>query len=238
MCVVSVHSLCLPYRKVITQNHLHDRYKVLTYQEHEMLKKGQLKRKTAMKLCGGRNCDILVDIMVKFDMLVPHAGKNKGKRESGGEVEYVVPCLMKRVPEEDVSPKEDKSVPTLYYKFVQSDMMEDKEKRGFLSHGFFHRLVSRCCQTNENWTMDHFYCDYVDFSADSGVVGYLRMGYDSILLCVTDSAENLETKDQECEARSQVRENIESIFDDVIKDTCPNLTYVAYLECTSGHKHR
>ena len=56
----------------------------------------------------------------------------------------------------------------------------------------------------------------------------LRMVYNSILLSV--SAAELST-DQMCKVRSNLRQQIQAMIDDIINAVFPNLTCVLYLEC-------
>ena len=227
---------------MITQAHLPDKYRVMTEMEQKMLKEGRPKRTTAIKLCDVTDPGILIDIMEKFDMLIPRKVGKTGKEESPAtEVEYVLPCLLKTVPEEEVPAKEDESVPTLHFKCIARDVMEETEKfkSAFLPRGFFHRLISRCCRENSTWNMVKFYYDYMEFSADSGVIGYLRMAYNSIQLCAFKTVKILQNEDEKRRVRSEVRENIKSMIEDITKDTCPYLTHVPYLECISkSHNHR
>ena len=162
------------YRQVITQAHLQDKYGVLTGCEKQMLENGRLGRETARKLCDATYPDIFVDVMEKFDMLVPHKVENKDEWRSE-DVEYLVPCLMKTVQEGNVSVKTDKSVPTLYFQFVHRDLKEKGKEGVFLPQGFFHRLVSRCCRTRKKWRMAKFCYDYMEFSGN-GVFCYHAYG--------------------------------------------------------------
>ena len=211
--------------------------KDLAESEDDRLEDGRMKRSTVARICENETeikPDILLHIMEKFDMLIPY----KGRRDSSGTSvdEYLVPCMMKRVPEGKVPQPhpEVKDTPILYFKFVH----RDKEEGVFLPHGLFHRLISRCCQTNEKLEIGAIYYDYIEFSTDK-VVFYLRMAYDSILLCVIQRAESYETEDQRRETLSNLRHEIESLIDAVLQSTCPNLTCVHYLECMSKeHKHR
>ena len=56
----------------------------------------------------------------------------------------------------------------------------------------------------------------------------LRMVYNSILLSV--SAAELST-DRMCQVRSNLRQQIQAMLDDIINAVFPNLTCVLYLEC-------
>ena len=64
----------------------------------------------------------------------------------------------------------------------------------------------------------------------------MRMAYNSILLCAFRTDGKLKTKDKKCEARSAVRQEIESMIEAITQDSFPNLTCVHYLECTE-HEH-
>ena len=213
----------------------------LAESEDDRLEDGRLQRSTVVRICEKESKikpDILLHIMEKFDMLIPY----KGRRESSGTSvhEYLVPCMMKRVPEDKV-PQAGHGVqntPMLYSKFVHSDFI-NTEEGVFLPHGLFHRVVSRCCQTDEKLeTGKKIYYDYIEFSTDKGVF-YLRMAYDSILLCVIRMDESHETEDQRRETLSNLRAEIQSLIDAVLQTTCPNLTCVHYLQCMSKeHKHR
>ena len=64
------------------------------------------------------------------------------------------------------------------------------------------------------------------------------MAYNSILLCAIKIDSSYETEDQKREELSNLREDIQSLIDDVLKLVFPNLTCVHYLECISKeHKH-
>ena len=213
----------------------------LAKNEAGKLEEGRLKQNTITRICKNEtdiNSDILVNIMERFDMLIPYrtALENPDTKTE----EYLVPCMMKRVPERKVHQAEQKvkDVPILYFKFVHRDFIKrGKEEEGvFLPHGLFHRVLSRCCQ-RKKWTKSGIYYDYVDFGTDKGVF-YLRMAYDSILLCALKTTTSL-TEDQRQEARSNLREEIEYLIDAVIQTSFPNLTCVHYLECISKeHEHR
>ena len=212
--------------------------------EEGRLSEGKLRRSTVERICEKETeikPDILLYIMERFDMLIPYKG---GPERSGTSVhEYLVPCMMKRVPEGKVrqAGQEVKDTPMLYFKFVHRDFIdkeEEEEEEGvFLPHGVFHRVASRCCQVKK-WDRRAIYYDYMQFSTDKGVF-YLRMAYDSILLCAIRIEESYETKDQIRQILSNLREEIQDLIDAVLQTTCPNLTCVHYLECMSeGHEHR
>ena len=78
--------------------------------------------------------------------------------------EYLVPCMMKRVPREE---KKDRNVPILFFKFAHRDFIEKERENERLSlpNGLFHRVVSRCCRTNKTWTQMATYYDYTWSSA-------------------------------------------------------------------------
>ena len=211
--------------------------KDLAESEDDRLEDGKMQSETVARICKTETeikPDILLHIMERFDMLIPYKG---GRKSSGTSVdEYLVPCMMKRVPEDKVLQPgpEVKDILKLYFKFVH----RDKEEGVFLPHGLFHRLISRCCQTNEKLGLGAIYYDYIEFSTDK-VVFYLRMAYDSVVLCVIRRAESYETEDQRRETLSNLRDEIQSLIDAVLQTTCPNLTCIHYLECMSKeHKHR
>ena len=212
--------------------------------EEGRLSEGRLRRRTVERICKKETeikPDILLYIMERFDMLIPYTGGPEG---SGTSVhEYLVPCMMKRVPEGKVrqAGQEVKNTPMLYFKFVHRDFInkEEEEEEGgvFLPHGVFHRMASRCCQVKK-WRRRAIYYDYMEFSTYEGVF-YLRMAYDSILLCAIQIEESYETEVQIRETLSNLREEIQDLIDAVLQTTCPNLTCVHYLECMSeGHQHR
>ena len=79
----------------------------------------------------------------------------------------------------------------------------------------------------------------MELSTDKGMVFYLRMAYDSILLCAIKIDTSYETQDQRCNALNNLREEVQSSIDAVVNTAFPNLTSVHYLECISqGHTHR
>ena len=132
-------------------------------------------------------------------------------------------------------------MPILHFKFVQRDYLaQGKEEEGiFLPHGLFHRVASHCCRTNKKRILIATYYDYMELSTDKGIVFYLRMAYDSILLCATKIDTSYETQDQRCEALNNLREEVQSSIDAIVNTAFPNLTCVHYLECISqGHTHR
>ena len=207
------------------------------------LSEGRLRRCTVERICEKEReikADILLYIMERFDMLIPCKG---GPESSGASVhEYLVPCMMKRVPEGKVrqAGQEVKNTTMLYFKFVHRDFIdkEEEEEGGvFLPHGVFHRVVSRCCQIKK-WRRGAIYYDYMEFSTCEGVF-CLRMACDSILLCAIQIKESYRREDQRRETLSNLREEIQKLIDAVLQTTCPNLTCVHYLECMSeGHEHR
>ena len=219
-------------RKVIMQKDIVDGY-ALSPMERKELEQGKLERRTAVRLCGnGKRADTLVDIMERFDMLIPQSSETRVQ-------EYLVPCMMKRIACDKVPPRV-KNIPILHFKFAHREFIEaDKEGEGvFLPQGLFHRVFSRCCQIKE-WNSAEPHSDYIEFSTDKGLVFYLRMAYDSILLCATKIDTSYQTEDQRREALSNLREDIQSIIDNVLRMVFPNLTCVHYLECiTEGHQHR
>ena len=207
--------------------------------EESSLERGRLQRSTAERLCKpAANADILVDIMERFDLLIPYEAEPQSSEAKVQE--YLVPCMMKRVPAEDVRPKFE-NVPILYFKFVQRDFVaKGKEEEGvFLPHGLFHRVASHCCRTIKKRILAATYYDYMELSTDKGIVFYLRMAYDSILLCATNIDTSYKTQDQRCAALSTLREKVQSSIDAVVNEAFPNLACVHYLECISqGHTHR
>ena len=211
----------------------------LTKTERGSLEQGRLQRSTAERLCEPEpNANILVDIMERFDLLIPYEAEPQ--RSEARAQEYLVPCMMKRVPGEHVRSKFE-NVPILHFKFVQRDYLaQGKEEEGiFLPHGLFHRVVSHCCRTNKKRILIATYYDYMELSTDKGIVFYLRMAYDSILLCATKIDTSYETQDQRCEALNNLREEVQSSIDAIVNTAFPNLTCVHYLECISqGHTHR
>ena len=201
----------------------------------KLQKEGKLNQSDAEELLGVRRADIIIAVMEKFDMMIQRCSRDLKM--------YLVPCLMKPILEEKVSSKEDKSVPTLYFKFVHHDLKRkedqgEEDQGAFLPHGLFHRLICRCLQRKKEWTMHKCRYDYMEFSTDKRVFGYLRMAYNSILLCAFKTEDKLETDDEKCKARSEVRKDIEDMLKAITKKTFPNLTYVSYLECMSKHQHR
>ena len=108
--------------------------------------------------------------MERFDMLIPYKANPKSLETRVQE--YLVPCMMKRVPQGKVRPK-GHNVPILFFKFAHSDFIEEeREKEGlFLPNGLFHRVVSRCCRTNKTWSGGEMatYYDYMEFSTDKGI---------------------------------------------------------------------
>ena len=207
--------------------------------ETNSLAEGRLERGTAERLCRPEaNADILVDIMERFDLLIPY--KAEPRSSEARAQEYLVPCMMKQVPEKHVRPKFE-NVPILYFKFVQRDFVaKGKEEEGvFLPHGLFHRVASHCCRTIKKRILIATYYDYMELSTDKGMVFYLRMAYDSILLCAIKIDTSYETQDQICNALNNLREEVQSSIDAVVNTAFPNLTCVHYLECISqGHTHR
>ena len=176
--------------------------------------------------------------MERFDLLIPYKAEPRSSETRAQE--YLVPCMMKRVPEKHVRPKFE-NVPSLYFKFVQRDLVaKGKEEEGvFLPHGLFHRVASHCCRTIKKRILIATYYDYMELSTDKGMVFYLRMAYDSILLCATKIDTSYETQDQRCDALNNLREEVQSSIDAVVNTAFPNLTSVHYLECISqGHTHR
>ena len=211
----------------------------LSKSEKGNLAEGRLQRSTAERLCKPEtNPETLVDIMERFDLLIPYEAETKSPETRAQE--YLVPCMMKRVPEENVRPKL-KNVPILYFKFVQRHYVaKGKEKEGiFLPHGLFHRVVSHCCRTIKKRSLMETYYDYMELSTDKKIVFYLRMAFDSILLCANKIDASYKTSGQRRKALSTLREEIQSSIDAVLKMTFPNLTCIHYLECISeAHKHR
>ena len=205
----------------------------LSTMEKKELEQGNLERETAIKLCGsGKKAGTLVDIMERFDMLIP-------QRSETTVQEYLVPCMMKRVPVDEV-PREVEGIPILYFKFAHRAFIKlEKDGEGvFLPQGLFHRVFSRCCRIKE-WNPAKPHSDYIEFNTHKKLVFYLRMAYDSILLCATKIDTSYQTEDQKREALSNLREEIQSMIDDVLRMVFPNLTCVHYLECiTEEHKHR
>ena len=211
----------------------------LVLTENDSLADGRLQRSTAKRLCRPEaNADVLLDIMERFDMLIPYKAE-PGSLDTTVQ-EYLVPCMMKRVPQEKVRHK-DHNVPILFFKFAHRCFIEkEREKEGlFLPNGLFHRIVSRCCRTYKTWIQMSTYYDYMEFSTDKGIVFSLRMAYNSILLCAIRIDSLYETEDQRHESLSNLREDIQSLIDDVLQALFPNLTCVHYLECISeAHEHR
>ena len=196
----------------------------------KMLRKGELNQSGAETLLDVHRADIIIAVMEKFDMLI--------RRPSKDAKTYIVPCLRETVLKEHVALKEDDSVPTLYFKFVHRDLMEAEDQGAFLPRGLFHRLICRCLQRKKEWTMRFCWYDYMEFSTEKGVFGYLRMACNSILLCAFNSEDRLETYDEKCKARSEVRKDIEDMLNAITETTFPNVTYVPYLECIFKHQHR
>ena len=202
-----------------------------------------MEQNTAKKLCGDvKKADVLVNIMERFDMLIPYMAGEENMQESS-VLEFLVPCLMGRIPEVAVSQKKwpGDNIPILFFKFVHRKERILRESGFFLPCGMFHRVISRCYQKNhKTWTMkSECYSDYMEF-ATSGLYCYLRMAYDSILLCTFNVDESVSKKGNShmCEARSSLREEVESIIDGIIGQLFPNLTYVHYLECLNKeHEH-
>ena len=171
-------------------------------------------------------------------MLIPYKAKPVSSKTRVEE--YLVPCMMKRVPHGKVRQR-DHNVPILFFKFVHRDFIEkEREKEGlFLPNGLFHRVVSRCCGTNKTWIQTATCYDYMEFSTDKGIVFSLRMAYNSILLCAIKIDSWYKTEDQRHESLSNLREDIQSLIDHVLRALFPNLTCVHYLECISEkHEHR
>ena len=214
----------------------------LAKSEEGRLAEGKLQWSTVKRICEKETeikPDILVNIMEKFDMLIPY--KVKPESSDTRVQEYLVPCMMKRVPKKKVRQADQKvrNVPILYFKFVHHDFIrnENEEEGVFLPHGLFHRVVSRCCQS-KNWNQNTIFYDYMEFSTQKGIF-YLRMAYDSILLCALKAGNTCEREDQRREVLSNVREEIQSLIDAVLQMSFPNLTSVHYLECISKeHEHR
>ena len=205
------------------------------------LTEGKPSRDTLLNLCGDAEAGVLIDIMEKFDMLIPcpsHVSKTEGGEDvearEGSVQRYLVPCLMKKAPESVY--RRDESIPTLHFKCVHRDFMYEAEgdfPGVFLPHGLFHRLSSRCCRTKK-WTLKAAFYDYMAFEADN-IAFSLRMVYNSILLSVSPA--ELST-DEMCEVRSNLRQQIQAMFDDIVNEIFPNLTYVLYLKCIiSKHGH-
>ena len=214
----------------------------LVKSEEGSLAEGRLKWSTVIRICGKETKDrpgVLVKIMERFDMLVPYKGGPEGLDQRVQE--YLVPCMMKRVPEDNVHKRDQqvKNVPILCFKFVHRDVKKEREEEGiFLPYGLFHRVISRCCQTNKKWNTGKIYYDYMDFSTDRGVFS-LRMANDSILLCALRTETSYEAEDKRRKVLSDLREEIQTLIDAVLQTTFPNLTCVHYLECTSKeHEHR
>ena len=212
----------------------------LVQSEKDSLADGRLQRITAKRLCPPEaNADVLLDIMERFDMLIPYKAKSTSSETRVQK--YLVPCMMKRVPQGKVRPK-GPNVPVLFFKFVHRDFIEDeREEEGlFLPNGLFHRVVSRCHRKNKTWSDDQMatYYDYMEFSTDKGIFFSLRMAYNSILLCAIKIDSSYETEDQRREELSNLREDIQSLIDNVLEPVFPNLTCIHYLECISKeHKH-
>ena len=215
----------------------------LVKSEERSLAQGRLQRSTVIRICGKETedgPDVLMKIMERFDMLIPYKGGSESLDQRVQE--YLVPCMMKRIPEDEVHERDQKvkNVPILYFKFVHRDSVKkEREEEGiFLPYGLFHRVISRCCQTNKKWNIGTIYYDYMDFSTDRGVFS-LRMANDSILLCALQIETSYEAEDKRRKILSDLREEIQTLIDAVLQTTFPNLTCVHYLECTSkGHKHR
>ena len=209
--------------------------------ENDNLADGRLQRSTAQRLCHRvANADVLLDIMERFDMLIPYKAKSISSETRVQE--YLVPCMMKRVPQGNVGQR-DHDVPILFFKFAHRDFVEKGSvKEGlFLPNGLFHRVVSRCHRKYKTWSDDYMktYYDYMEFSTDKGIVFSLRMAYNSILLCAITIDSSYETEDQRHESLSNLREDIQSLIDDILQAVFPNLTCVHYLECISeAHEHR
>ena len=210
---------------------------ILAPSEKKSLADGWLLRDTAKRLCPPKaNADVLLEIMERFDMLIPYKAE---PRSSETRVqEYLVPCMMKRVPQGRVTQK-DHNVPILFFKFAHNDFIEkEREEQGlFLPNGLFHRVVSRCCRTKKMWSQLKTWYDYMEFSTDDGIVFYLKMAYNSILLCAV-RIDSYKLEDWRHEPLSNLREDIQKLIDDVLKAVFPNLTTVHYLECISqAHEH-
>ena len=207
--------------------------------EEDRLADGRMLRSTAKRLCGCEaKADVLLDIMERFDMLIPY--KSNPKSSETRVQEYLVPCIMKRVPQGKVRQKEH-NVPILFFKFAHRDFIEKEgEKEGlFLPNGLFHRIVSRCCRISKAWIKKPAWYDYAEFSTDDGIVFSLSMAYNSILLCAIRIDPSYKTEDRRQQLLSNLREDIQSLIDDVLHAVFPNLTCVHYLECISeGHEHR
>ena len=205
--------------------------------EYDNLVDGRLQRSTAEQLCHPEpNAGVLLDIMERFDMLIPYISSKTRVHE------YLVPCMMKRVPQGKVGER-DHDVPILFFMFAHRDFVEKgRVKEGlFLPNGLFHRVVSRCHRKYKTWLDDctKTYYDYMEFSTDKGIVFSLRMAYNSILLCAIKIDSSYKTEDRRRKSLSNLREDIQKLIDDVLQAVFPNLTCVHYLECMSeAHKHR
>ena len=95
--------------------------------ENDSLADGRLQRNTAKGLCHPEtNADVLLDIMERFDMLILYKAK---PRSSETRVqEYLVPCMMKRVPQGKVGQK-DHNVPILFFKFEHRHFIEKGKRK-------------------------------------------------------------------------------------------------------------
>ena len=201
---------------------------------------GRLSRKTIQRLCRQEvNPDVLMGIMERFDMLIPYRANSKSSETKVHE--YLVPCMMKRVPPEKLPQREHGHIPILFFRFAYSDTIEEgREQELFLPNGLFHRVVSRCYQNYKEWSNENMatYYDYMEFGTYTGINFSLRMAYDSILLCAI-KIDSYETEDQILEELSNLREKIQLLIDGVVNAVFPNLTCVHYLECISQkHEHR
>ena len=90
----------------------------------EPSEKDEFGRREAAKDHGSRdsvireaNADVLLDIMEKFDMLIPYKAKSISSETRVQE--YLVPCMMKRVSQGKVRPKVH-NVPILFLQVCTS----------------------------------------------------------------------------------------------------------------------
>ena len=239
---------------MITQEPLLNKSKFLTKEEQSLLSQGRLKRETAIKLCGATTHappDALISIMEKFDMMIPVKVEDPTQAEGtqasvstqAGKVlieEYLVPCLLKRIPEQRVRASR-KNESTLHFRFLHRDSINEDLPCSFLPHGLFHRLISRCHRTKKLAPgRKEIYYDYMEFGGENCVFSlHMAHAYGSIMLDVFHFATECTAEDQRREVRSFLREEIQAMIDDITQDLFPNLACVHCLECPSEtHKNR
>ena len=216
--------LFIVYRTVITQDQFLKRHDLPPDQQTK-LERGVLLQEAATNLCDVSKPDILVKIMTTFDMLTPCELDMNGEKVPV----YLVPCLMQRVPEDKLEARGDE-VPMMHFKFAPSKYKDSTEldTMGFLPHGLFHRLTSRCCQKKE-WS--HFeklmFYDYMVLGVQDFYFS-LHMVHNGITL----SAFNFDGEAVNHSLKlSEIRSKIQSVIEQITSKLFPNLVCVPFLLC-------